>query len=49
MRSVHWTCLFVIIKTYSFTYQGIANAARVNIIGTFQRGYNQTVLLQTVR
>ena len=34
---------------YVFTYQGVANAARVNIIGTFQGGYKQTVLLQTVR
>jgi hypothetical protein len=34
--------------TYSFTYRGTANAARVNIIGTFQDGYQQTVLIETV-
>ncbi len=32
----------VVNKTYSFTYRGTANAARVNIIGTFQDGYQQT-------
>jgi hypothetical protein len=34
--------------TYTFTYRGTANAARVNIIGTFQGGYQQTVLIETV-
>ena len=33
----------VVGATYSFTYRGTANAARVNIIGTFQDGYQQTV------
>lgn len=39
----------VIGSIYPFTYRGNANAARVNIIGTFNDGYQQTVLLQTVR
>jgi len=38
----------VVGKTYSFTYLGVANARWVNIIGTFQDGYQQTVLRQTV-
>jgi len=38
----------VVGATYTFTYRGTANAARVNIIGTFNDGYLQTVLLQTV-
>jgi hypothetical protein len=32
-------------KTYTFTYHGVANAAFVNIIGTFRNGYQQTVLM----
>jgi hypothetical protein len=38
----------VVGATYSFTYRGVANAKWVNIVGTFQDGYQQTVLWQTV-
>jgi hypothetical protein len=35
----------VIGKPYTFTYRGNANAARINIIGTFSDGYQQTLLM----
>jgi hypothetical protein len=35
----------VVNYTYVFPYRGVANAARVNIIGTFRNGYQQTVLM----
>ncbi|MGA2122121.1 MAG: hypothetical protein ABSG49_08765 [Methanoregula sp.] len=35
----------VVDYTYVFPYRGVANAAFVNIIGTFGNGYQQTVLM----
>lgn len=35
-------------KSYTFTYRGNANAARINIIGTFSDGYQQTLLMTFV-
>jgi hypothetical protein len=31
-------------STIGFTYRGVSDASRVNIIGTFTNGYQQTVL-----
>ena len=38
----------IVGKPYIFTYRGNANAARVNIIGTFSDGYQQTLLMTPV-
>jgi len=35
-------------KPYTFTYRGNANAARINIIGTFSDGYQQTLLMTSL-
>ena len=32
-------------SSYIFTYRGVSDASRVNIIGTFSNGYQQTVLM----
>lgn len=32
-------------STYVFVYRGVSDASRVNIIGTFKGGYQQTVLM----
>jgi hypothetical protein len=35
-------------KPYRFQYRGYASAARINIIGTFADGYQQTLLMTTL-
>ena len=35
-------------KPYTFTYRGNANAARINIVGTFSDGYQQTLLMTSL-
>jgi hypothetical protein len=35
-------------KPYIFTYRGNANAARINIVGTFSNGSKQTLLMAPV-
>ncbi|MDD1687533.1 hypothetical protein [Methanoregula sp.] len=32
-------------STYNFVYRGVSDASRVNIVGTFKDGYQQTVLM----
>ena len=38
----------VIAKPYVFTYRGYATAAKVNIVGTFSDGYQQTLLMTSL-
>jgi len=37
-----------IAKPYVFTYRGYATAAKVNIVGTFSDGYQQTLLMTSL-
>ncbi|MFA6332699.1 MAG: hypothetical protein WCX22_07105 [Methanoregula sp.] len=32
-------------SSYSFVYRGVSDASRINIVGTFSGGYQQTVLM----
>lgn len=38
----------VIAKPYEFTYRGYATAAKVNVVGTFSDGYQQTLLMTSL-
>jgi hypothetical protein len=38
----------VIAKPYVFMYRGYASAAKVNIVGTFSDGYQQTLLMTSL-
>lgn len=38
----------IIGRQYVFSYRGNANAARINIIGTFSDGFKQTILMTPV-